>query len=371
MKHSVKQGQKIVMFFLLLSCFGNHPDTGSLQSNNFLLRRELDSHLIFESTGTTNSEGFVQFSIDIEEDIDSLLLQAHSKDHDISVEQLIDPKGQIALHWENWYDNRQLTEAVFAESSLVTLNYPILDSQNLSKGTWEIKLGVVNTFRNYTQDVDVQAKVILPKDKERELFIKIIYDQNSISEQTLSSILAYWHDIYSVTEVDLIIETSYQRLDDVPLPPHEIYEELSATSLEHQITVVLTDRIANEWGTLGMVGSIPGSTFTSSQSVILISWLAIAGTDGIIDSEQDKILFAETFAHEVGHYLGLFHPVEDDFSTWDALEDTVECHNQSLCEQELQHNFMFPYPVCSWNVCLKQDELTSDQIHVMQNYAPL
>ena len=371
MKHSVKQGQKIVMLFPFLSCFGNHPDTGSLPSNNLLLSRELESHLIFESTGTTSSGGLVQFSIDIDEGIDSLLLQAHSKDHYISVEQVIDPKGKIVLNWENWYDNRQLTEAVFAESSLVTLNYPILYSQNLSKGTWEIKLGVVNTFRSYISDVDVQAKIIVPKDKRKELFVKIIYDQTSISEQTLSSILSYWRNIYSITSIDLVVEMLDQRLEDVPLPPNEVYEELSATSSENQVTVLLTDQIGNEWGTLGMVGSIPGSTFTSSQSIILISWLAIAGTDGVIDSESDKILFAETFAHEVGHYLGLFHPVEDDFSTWDALEDTVECHSQSICEQELQNNLMFPYPVCSWDECLKQDELTSDQIHVLQNYAPL
>ena len=96
MKPSVKQGQKIVMLLPFLSCFGNHPDTGSLQSNNLLLSRELESHLIFESTGTISSGGLVQFSIDIEEGIDSLLLQAHSKDHYISVEQVIDPNGQIA-----------------------------------------------------------------------------------------------------------------------------------------------------------------------------------------------------------------------------------------------------------------------------------
>ena len=32
---------------------------------------------------------------------------------------------------------------------------------------------------------------------------------------------------------------------------------------------------------------------------------------------------------------------------------------------------MFPYPVCSWDECTKRDELTSDQIHTMENYAPL
>ena len=359
------------MFFPLFSCFGNHLDTGSLQSNKFHIIRELDTHLILESTGTTNSSGLVKFSIDIEEDIDALLLQVHSDDHQISVEQVINPTGQIVLHWQDWYDDRQLTEAVFAESSLVTLNYPILDSHYLSQGMWEITLGVVNTFRNYTQDVDVHAKVIIPKDKKKELFVKIIYDQSFISEQTLSSIFSYWQDIYSITDIDLIIETSNQRLEDIPLPPHEIYEELSANSLENQITVVLTDRIGNESDTLGIVGSIPGSTFGSAQSIILISWLAIAGTDGSINTESDQILFAETFAHEVGHYLGLFHPVEDNFSTWDALEDTIECNSQNDCEEELQNNVMFPYPVCTWNECLKQDEFSSDQIHTMQNYAPL
>ena len=60
-------------------------------------------------------------------------------------------------------------------------------------------------------------------------------------------------------------------------------------------------------------------------------------------STQKRIkFFCRDICHEVGHYLGLFHPVEDDFSTWDAL-GTVECLIKPL--NKCFKNFMFPYPV--------------------------
>ena len=79
--------------------------------------------------------------------------------------------------------------------------------------------------------------------------------------------LSYWPNIYSITSIDLVIEMLDQRLEDVPLPPNEIYEELSATSSENQVTVLLTDRIGNEWATLGMAGSIPCPTLPHHKAL--------------------------------------------------------------------------------------------------------
>ena len=122
---------------------------------------------------------------------------------------------------------------------------------------------------------------------------------------------------------------------------------------------------------MGVVGSIPGSSFSSPNSVVLISWLGIAGVDGELNTEEEIRMLAETFGHEIGHYMGLFHPVEDDFESWDALEDTPECNRQYTCEQLLQNNLMFPYPVCDYDECLEQDQLTPDQIATITHYAPL
>ena len=46
-------------------------------------------------------------------------------------------------------------------------------------------------------------------------------------------------------------------------------------------------------------------------------------------------MFGETMAHEIGHYMGLYHPVEASYNYWDALEDTVECGTWNACETQL------------------------------------
>ena len=81
--------------------------------------------------------------------------------------------------------------------------------------------------------------------------IKLLFPNPTLSS-ILSSIRQYSH---SITSIDLVIEILDQRLEDVPLPPNEIYRAITTNS-ENQVTVLLTDRIGNEWGTLGMVGSI-------------------------------------------------------------------------------------------------------------------
>ena len=89
--------------------------------------------------------------------------------------------------------------------------------------------------------------------------------------------------------------------------------------------------------------------------------------DGTFDDEDIRI-FGETMAHEVNHYLGLFHPVEVDFARWDALGDTPNCSDESNCHEVLAENLMFPYPICSLTSCLPQETLTEQQKGVLHRY---
>jgi len=78
----------------------------------------------------------------------------------------------------------------------------------------------------------------------------------------------------------------------------------------------------------------------------------------------------ETMAHEGGHYLGLFHPVEFSYDDWDAISDTPECASETDCDETLGTNLMYPYPVCDYyyTSCVKQDQLTDGQTGVWQRY---
>jgi hypothetical protein len=73
----------------------------------------------------------------------------------------------------------------------------------------------------------------------------------------------------------------------------------------------------------------------------VVGWLANAGGDGTF-SDGDIALYGEVLAHEVGHFVGLCHPVERGYDYWDALDDTPECRSVSSCESILGMNLMFP-----------------------------
>jgi hypothetical protein len=61
-------------------------------------------------------------------------------------------------------------------------------------------------------------------------------------------------------------------------------------------------------------------------------------------------------AHEIGHYLGLFHTTETDGSTTDPLDDTPNCVGRAFPDAcpDLT-NLMFPYAGSDHTV------ITSDQ----------
>ncbi|MBF0171751.1 MAG: hypothetical protein HQK87_11830, partial [Nitrospinae bacterium] len=79
---------------------------------------------------------------------------------------------------------------------------------------------------------------------------------------------------------------------------------------------------------LGMDGTIPGPGFLhGTRASGLIAQMGSYGAelDGLSADETDRLILAVTLAHEIGHYLGLYHLNEYDGSAHDPLSDTPEC----------------------------------------------
>lgn len=124
-------------------------------------------------------------------------------------------------------------------------------------------------------------------------------------------------------------------------------------------------------GLLGVSGGIPGSPTPSPRSGVAVSFLAHGGADGAF-SDAEVLVLGETLAHEAGHYLGLFHPVEGDFGDLDPLTDTPSCQGQQSClsNDDLIHNMMFFTPVSDGQGgTVRQNRLTSQQRGVMNLYS--
>ena len=122
-------------------------------------------------------------------------------------------------------------------------------------------------------------------------------------------------------------------------------------------------------GLLGMSGGIPGAPLPTVKSCVGVSAINSAGADGVFSAEDVRVL-GETLAHEIGHYVGLFHPVEGDFASFDPLTDTPQCSGEANCDAALGTNNMYYSPILAGDgTLLAQGSFTPQQRGVMNRYA--
>jgi len=134
------------------------------------------------------------------------------------------------------------------------------------------------------------------------------------------------------------------------------------------INLFIIDDYADEPGTLGEAGGIPGP-------------LGVQGVDGagvivaldghrFRDGTLDVTTTGETMAHEVGHQVGLFHTTESDGTTTESLDDTADCPRSAddgdgyftaeECADYDGRNFMF------WVTgCFAQEDVSEEQALVL------
>ncbi len=330
-------------------------------------------NLIAPGTATSNSDGEVNVVINIEKE-SSILLMAESQSL-LVVKEIIGPDAETLLDWNDWKQaDRNLSNSLILSSSDIAMNWPIRDEDpSLIKGEYQVRIGSYDKEGFPTANTEITATLSSKTDTDLNTgTIKAwIVTTESVTENVQSAIeeaVSGWKAIWS--NYGLAIEIRYGTGFSDPLPlifegAKEI-EELRENGEEKELLVVIGESFTDMPEVLGFSGNVPGSTLPSPRSAVVISWLANAGTDGEFDTDEIR-LFSETIAHEAGHYLGLYHPVEIDYSKWDALQDTAECTNENDCHQELKNNVMFPYPVCSVTSCSEQNLLTNAQQSVLHH----
>jgi hypothetical protein len=111
----------------------------------------------------------------------------------------------------------------------------------------------------------------------------------------------------------------------------------------------------------------------SRKSAVAVSIFAAAGSNGRFSTDDIRLL-GETIAHESGHQMGLFHPVDFSGSIVvgsDPLDDTEECSFFTECvnSQSLISNLMFPNPISDTSGSfIPQNRLTEQQRGVLNRY---
>lgn len=148
----------------------------------------------------------------------------------------------------------------------------------------------------------------------------------------------------------------------------ERWDAISASTDDIALDLVIVDTIAGtDTAVLGAAGSIPGGILPSERSGLIISTSANAGPD-LVFSDDEIDLLGATMAHELGHMLGLFHPVETTYEVWDAVDDTEKCKGAGACQGQLGDNLMYPTALCTTDSCLTQETLTEGQVEILHRY---
>jgi len=324
--------------------------------------------------------GVATVTIEVEDGVTAFMLTAESEQR-VALERIINPEGNVIFDWEDWYsENQSLTSAIWPSSSEMVLNWPVrAEEGSLYEGSWQVVLSAVGSIGRYQPNSTIQVITHTKRDDDFDsgvVRVRLVYaegvDEIEGVAEAMNAGIERWKQIWAMQGLEPLVTTESSDFDpDLPYPgdgAEEIYD-LALDSAENEITMIVGETIKGGTDYLGVAGSIPGTLTAKTRSAVVISWLASAGFDGRFDDTEIGIL-GETMAHEMGHYMGLFHPVEQNgWSRWDACDDTPNCNSESRCRDQLGENVMFPTPICTYSGCIEQGQISPIQAEILHRYS--
>lgn len=277
------------------------------------------------------------------------------------------PSG--ALYTSDTEAVRLVTNAGFV-SPVSVLAWPVLDEHGaLQPGRYGLDVGSLAADQLVYEQGDVQLDVFLKSDPDFSaggIDVRVVWSdglEDRVDPTAMDAAFEVWTEIYAAHGL------AVRRLEDAvwdgptlgqPGATFASWLAMSSEGPTRVVNLALVEQIEDLPQAFGLAGGIPGPLGASGSSGVLVAYGLAAGTDGALSDAETRIL-GETLAHETGHYLGLFHPVEIGWDRWDSLGDTPECGDEADCEELFADNLMFPYPVCSIRDCTPQDVVTDAQ----------
>lgn len=369
---------------LLLAGLGCDDDTGK-NAGNAGVCTELDGLQTCWNTGRTNNRGILPVSVNTNSGAGAFLLTTFvTGDAYPSVEAIRSSSGDRELYWEDWYTgDYNLTAGILPLGNEMMINWPVrADDPAMAAGSYTVDVAVIDSEGYYKLGEPVTYYTQVKQDDSfttGTVNARIVYVDDLGSNTTVTTAtedaVEIWRAIWTGYGLTLSVDYDTRPEVDAALPSmtegSDDISEVSATGTDIDITVLIGDTVGGTTQIYGESGGIPGTLVEGNQSAVALSWITNAGGDGTFSSDDIRV-YGETLAHEVGHYMGLFHPVDFDRNRplyWDALSDTDECQSSSDCDESLGENNMYPYPVCtSFNNCLDQQTLSNGQAGVLHRY---
>jgi hypothetical protein len=196
-----------------------------------------------------------------------------------------------------------------------------------------------------------------------------------IVEEHLTSIIDTFNDIFR-GEPDLkmgvvgILSGGFAEVSDIGRLTSNASPEAEAQSLNMFLIESISGGSGLDVSTLGRTGGRPGAALPGNVSGYLYNGVAVAAGSHRSESGAIHPFMSNTAAHEVGHYLGLFHTSEVGGEYHDPLADTPECTTDFTydsdtwvddCDESTYQNLMWPVSSGAYDV-------TDDQLWVASSH---
>jgi len=282
------------------------------------------------------------------------------------------------------------TLALAVDTSVNSLNYRTQSADpTVVDGTYQQRIAFAKLSQSFRGFVAAKNDTDLNNGALRvNVFLVGADAQRERTRSAVTQAIAIWREIYKVSGRQIILDPVFIDLNSSsgilpnPIVGSSFYRDATSSSgiRAFSVSVFIGDDISQDGTTiggntfgpdvLGISAGIPGAAVSTVRTAVAVNLFAHAGADGILSNEDIDIL-GETLAHEVGHYLGLFHPVECVGSgadrcavlgTGDSLADTASCGSLAACVANgLVDNVMFPTAVPG----RRQRDMSTSQLGVL------
>lgn len=279
------------------------------------------------------------FTVDVPEGAASFTIIADGGDtSDMDISSLVDPTGRRMIT-DGLDDPMGRNTAQASGQSVVAITIPHGGGYAFTPGRWSFDV-THYASPGGGRDVSVYAMV---KDAEGDelglnLWLVGMGDLSSVDEAALETIMDEAERLMAAagaqiggTKRHFITGEAGERLTYIDLDSDSNYNgqpdgmdelfRLSASADNDYVNIFFVRYIGQ--GVIGYSGGIPGPPLIqgTAHSGVIVSTLG--GFSNM--TRADLKMQGATIAHEVGHYLGLFHTTERSGAEFDPISDTPAC----------------------------------------------
>ena len=366
------------LILFLISCAKNDSSSGSSSSSETTSTSDnsTSSYSVSEITQTNEGDGYLSGSFEVPSNGISFMLGTFMDNNSVvGFYSLTDPDGTNILSSSSAlynYSSGRLGGYGFA-SVLV----PQTSNFSAKAGTW--------TFKNYAND---RVKLTIRTGSTPSVAtinVQPYITGTTWSANDIASALTVMASIYDNNGITLSVKNTITISDSQYATVSSSFIDATTSSLVSQgseDTVNLffvEDQPSGETAILGVSAGIPGSMSIASSWNGVINYLSAHATGSTLNSQ----VLGETVAHEMGHWLGLFHTTEAAGSSFDPLSDTAQCPISldgdsdgkvyaEECEGYGADNLMFwtTWSTSSQAAGKTQEKLSTEQQYILK-YSPI